>query len=259
MTDEIRGKKVAMRNTIGCLVIGLILLGLGCGDAANGAGSGPTLEEVNAEFPFTPNQPMNVYFGCALAGSSLFYQVQLRNDSTFTIAAELDTGDIAFATGVYAYENDVIRMQTNPNNFVFLDEQSTSITPALGIVYRFETQVMRCIAIGHEEDDAASRVGASYLCPEFSEGPASSQINAFEFDVALPGAIFRDRNRWVTTNDQPIILRGTGIYRRMGDEYYGYFGDQFDDYNVVSGTFVDGRAAVQVDQLPNGASQCAVR
>ena len=248
-----------MEQTMRYALVGLVLFGIACGDAAGNGDGGPTLDEVNAKFPFTANETMNVYFACILSNSSLLYQLQLRKDSTFAIAAQLDTGDMAFATGSYSYENDVIRLQTDPNNFIFLDEQTTSITPALGIVYRFDTQIMRCAANGHEEDDPATRVGAYYLCPEFSEGPASSQVNAFEFDVALPGAIFRDRNRWISGNDQPIIARGNGVYRRSGDLYYGYFGNQFDDYNIVSGTFDNERATVHVDQLPAGFSQCSRR
>lgn len=248
-----------MTRTMRYALTGLLLLGVACGDPNAGDGAGPTLDEVNAMFPFAPNAPMNVYFGCSLAGSSLFYQLHLLEDASFTIAAELDTGDIAFAEGGYTYEGDVIRLQTNANNFVFLDEQTTSITPALGIVYRFETQALRCIAVGHEEDEPAGRVRGYFLCPEFSEGPASTQVNAFEFDTILPGAIFRDRNRWVTGNDQPLVLRGNGVYRRAGDEYYGYFGEQFDDYNIVSGSFGAGRRTLQVDQLPSGFSQCPAR
>ena len=247
-----------MRRFFLSALIGPLLV-LGACAAPGGGGDGPTLEQANARFTFTPNTAMNVYFGCILTNSQLFYQLQLREDSTFTIGAQLDTGDVAFATGTYAYENDAIRLRTNPNNFIFLDEQTTSIVPQLGLVYSFETQVMRCVANGHEEDDPAGRIQHFYRCPEFSEGPASTQMNAVEFDISLPGAIFRDRNRWVRGNDQPIILRGTGIYRRVGSEFVGYFGNQFDDHNVVTGTFLNSNAAVQIDQLPAAFSECERR
>ena len=105
-----------------------------------------------------------------------------------------------------------------------LDERTTSITPVLGLVGAFTTQVMLCLAVGHEEDDPATRVNASYMCPEFGEGPASNQVNVFECDVAWPGSIFRDRNRWVLGNDQPLIQRAFGIHRKLGNQHYGYFG-----------------------------------
>ncbi|MEM9195312.1 MAG: hypothetical protein AAGF12_39435, partial [Myxococcota bacterium] len=231
-----------------------------CGDAGGGpnAGADLTLEEVNAEFPFTPNEPMQVHFVCLVANSGLEYELLLRSSSSFSIAARLDTGDVASATGRYSYENDVISLRTDPNNFIYLDERTTTITPALGIVYAFASENMRCVAVGHEHNDGAI-VGEGYLCPEFSEGAASSQVNAFEFDVAFPGSIFRDRNRWVLDRGQPSIQRGYGIYRRVGNRYYGYFGTQFDDYNLVTGTFSPGGEAVEVEQLPDGSPPCSRR
>lgn len=229
-----------------------------CG-GGGGGGRDATLADINAEFPFTPNRAIDVYYSCALSTSALAYELHMMRDMTFTIAARLDTGDIAFATGSYTYANDVISIRTSPNNFIQLDEQTNSITPVLGLVGAFTTQVMLCLAVGHEEDDPSTRVEASYLCPEFSEGSASSQVNAFEFDVAYPGSIFRDRNRWVVGNDQPLIQRGYGVHRKKGDRHYGYFGVQFDDYNVVTGSFGAGAASVRIDQLPAGFAQCERR
>jgi len=93
------------------------------------------------------------------------------------------------------------------------------------------------------------------MCPEFGEGPASNQVNVFEFDVAWPGSIFRDRNRWVLGNDQPLIQRAFGIHRKLGTQHYGYFGTQFDDYNVVTGAFGAGANTVRIDRLPGGYPQ----
>ena len=251
-----------MRRINRFCLMGLAVLTVACGDAGGGTGpgpGGPSLEQVNAQFPFAPNTPMSVHFLCLLTSSSLEYELHLRDDLSFTIAARLDTGDVAAASGTYSYRNDVISLRSNPNNFISLDEQSTSITPALGIVYAFATQVMRCVAVGHEHDDPSTIVGEQYMCPELSEGPVSSQVNAFEFDVAFPGSIFRHRNRWVLDRDQPFIQRGYGIYRRIGRRYYGYFGSQFDDYNVVTGAFSNGNDVVQIDQLPDGFSECRRR
>jgi hypothetical protein len=63
----------------------------------------------------------------------------------------------------------------------------------------------------------------------------------------------------VLDRDQPFIQRGYGIYRRIGRRYYGYFGSQFDDYNVVTGAFSNGNDVVQIDQLPDGFSECRRR
>jgi hypothetical protein len=251
-----------MRRVNRFCLMGLAVLTIACGDAGGGPGQGPggpSLGQVNAQFPFTPNAPVRVHFLCLLARSSLEYELRLRDDLSFTIAARLDTGDVAAATGAYSYRDDVISLRTDPNDFVYLDEETTSITPALGIVYAFETRVMRCIAVGHEHDDPSAVVGERYLCPELTEGSVSSQVNAFEFDVSFPGSIFRDRNRWVLDRDQPFIQRGYGIYRRSGERYYGYFGSQFDDYNLVTGTFSNGRSTARFDQLPEGFSECARR
>lgn len=249
-----------MKRRLHFVLASLMLLLGACGDSLTGDNGGqPSLEALNQRFGFEPNTPMNVYFGCVISGSQLLYQMQLTTDGAFVIASQLDTGDIAYATGRYTYESDVITLRTDPNNFVFLDEQTTSITPQLGIVYQFETQVMRCVANGHEEDDPETRVGQYYICPEFSEGSASTQVNAFEFDISLPGSIFRDRNRNIRERGQPNILRGNGIYRRIGNQYVGYFGNQFDDYNVVTGTFEDGNAIVQINELPDGYDHCNYR
>lgn len=222
-------------------------------------GGGVTLADLNATFPFTPNRAIDVYYSCGLSTSALSYELHMMRDLRFTIAARLDTGDIAVATGTYAYANDIITIRTDPNDFLFLDERATSITPALGLVGAFTTQVMLCLAVGHEEDEPATRVNASYMCPEFGEGPASNQVNVFEFDVAWPGSIFRDRNRWVLGNDQPLIQRAFGIHRKLGSQHYGYFGTQFDDYNVVTGAFGAGANTVRIDQLPGGFQQCTRR
>jgi hypothetical protein len=39
-----------------------------------------------------------------------------------------------------------------------LNERTTSITPVLGLVGAFTTQVMLCLAVGHEEDEPATRI-----------------------------------------------------------------------------------------------------
>ena len=236
----------------------LLLLVMSCG-GSDGGGGATTLADLNAKFTFTPNRAIDVYYSCGLSTSALSYELHMMRNMTFTIAARLDTGDIAVATGTYSYTNDVISIRTDPNNFLFLDEQTTSITPVLGLVGAFTTQVMLCLAVGHEEDDAATRVNASYMCPEFGEGPASNQVNVFEFDVAWPGSIFRDRNRWILGNDQPIIQRAFGIHRKLANQHYGYFGMQFDDYNVVTGAFGAGANTVQIDQLPGGFQVCSRR
>lgn len=142
------------------------------------------MADLNATFPFTPNRAIDVYYSCGLSTSALSYELHMMRDLRFTIAARLDTGDIAVATGTYAYANDVITIRTDPSDFLFLDERTTSITPVLGLVGAFTTRVMLCLAVGHEEDEPATRVNASYMCPEFGEGPASNQVNVFEFDVA---------------------------------------------------------------------------
>ena len=136
----------------------------------------------------------------------------------------------------------------------------------LGLVYQFTTPNMQCIAYGHDDDDVSGDNASAYLCPEFSEGPASSQDNAFEFvhrafpfDLPVPGSTFRQRNRYVQFNDQPLIARGYGIYRRAGDNFYAYFGDQFDDFQIVSGSFLNNGQQIMLDQLPAGGNQCNAR
>lgn len=248
------------------MVLTASIIFTGCGGGSDGDtgnnNQGTFMDQVNQLFPFSDNDPIDVVYICQRVNSNLLYYFDLNPDGSFRTYLTVDTGDDYFFDGTYDYSNKKIHL-TSLNNILPLDETSDSITPQLGLIYKFTTPNMLCIAYGHEYDDVATDTASSYSCPEFSEGPASSQENAFEFihrafpfDLQVPGSTFRQRDRHVQSNNQPIVARGYGVYRRAGDNFYAYFADQFDDYQIVSGSFLGNGQQIEVDQLPSGSNRC---
>lgn len=168
-------------------------------------------------------------------------------------------------SGSYTYQNDEIHM-TSQSFILPLDETTTNITPRMGLVGIFDTPNMLCAAYGHRYNDPSADISASYSCPYINIGPASSEVNAIEFvHSAIPfsfpvsGSIFRQKDLEVTGSINPIITRGYGIYRRLGNTFYADFGDQFDDYNLLKGSFANGDQQITVDQLEPSAGPCNIR
>jgi hypothetical protein len=83
-----------------------------------------------------------------------------------------------------------------------------------------------------------------------SLGAGSDVENAIELGASnVGGAIFRQRDTYPTGSINPIIRRGYGIYRRVNDTIYAYFGESFDDFNVITGTLVNGELQLQVNGM----------
>jgi len=258
---------------LGVLLAGAILLS-GCGGSSGGGGDGDNdngdaalLAEIEALFPFTPNQPFDVVFQCARLGSMLIYTLDFSDDGTFDITTTLDTGDsVGPQPGVYTYAGDQLHLQSNSAPFILinLDELSTSIIPAFGLVARFQTANMVCVAIGHRENAVEFGNTVHYDCPNINIQAASFDVNAIEFvhrarpyDLIVPGSAFRARDRFVSSNPVALVARGYGLYRRLGNDFYIVFPPgSFDDNDVLSGRFKNGDLQISVDQLEPGRGDC---
>jgi hypothetical protein len=257
------------------MVAGSLLLA-GCGGSGGGGGDGDNdngdqalLDLVERLFPFIPNQPFDVIYQCARQGSALTYTLNFKDDGTFDTYTTLDTGaDVGPQSGTYTYQNDELHLQTtNPPGAILinLDEFSTTITPAFGLLAAFQTPGMTCVAIGHRENSSEFGSTVHYDCPNINIQAVSFDVNAIEFvhravpyDLAVPGSAFRARDRFVSGNPSALVARGYGLYRRMGDDFYIAFPPgSFDDNDVLSGRFKNGNLQISVDQLEPERGDCS--
>lgn len=266
----------AFLNVIKVLALVSIFLSLfGCGGGGGGAGGGNNgaanqqnlLDQINRQFPFVANQPFDVIFACQRINSNLIYTFDFNSNGTFDLYSTLDTGQSLMVSGTYNYQADELHMQSQ-NNFLPLDERSTNIESQFGMVYRFQTNRMDCIAIGHRYNDQAREFSTTvhYTCPNINIQAVSYDNNAIEFahqnmlfNLTVPGSAFRQRDRNISGTTQPNILRGYGIYRRAGDSFYVYFNNQFNDVNILTGSFSNGDLAISVDQLEPASGNCNLR
>jgi hypothetical protein len=254
-------------------LFGLFLWGCGGGGSGgNGGGGGGTAgggnqqtvqSEIDQLFPFTPNQPFDVIFVCGRNNSQLAYYFDFRSDGTFNVYITLDNGQEVSFSGTYLFTNDQIRMVALNNPILPLDETTTGIVPHLGLVGEFATPNMKCGALGHRGNDPGLETFKSYRCPLIHIGAVSDEENAFEFvhsaipfNRIVPGSIFRQKDVNVSGNTNPIVRRGYGIYRRVGDTFYADFANQFDDVNLLKGSFANADQQISVEQLEPSAGPC---
>jgi hypothetical protein len=264
-----------MRTIAKKVGLGLALLALGaiaaCGGGGGGGGAGggggggnANLQaEIDQLFPFTPNQPIDVTFICGRANSQLTYYFDFNLDQTFNVYLTTDTGQDVTFSGTYTYAGGAIHMVALTNPVIALDETTTRIAAHMGMPGEIETPNMRCGALGHGYNDVATDTFKSYGCPIINIQAVSYEENALEFvhsaiSYAFPvrGSMFRQRDFWVNTNPSAIIRRGYGIYRRVGNTFYADFGNQFNDYNLLKGTFANADTQVSVEQLEPGRGPC---
>jgi len=252
-------------NTRLALVLSALLAACGGGaDGGGSAGGGGALQaEIDRLFPYTPNQPLDVLFQCGRSNSRLTYYIGLSPNMSFVAFFETDTFQQVSFTGSYTHANGAIRLVSDPNPALMLDETTTRITPHLGLAADFETPLMRCGAVAHGYNDPATTGFKSYGCPLINRGPQSAEDNAFEFDdssspfgVVFRGGIFRQRDVDVFLAGGPTIWRGYGIYRRLGNTFYADFGSQFPDHNLLKGSFGAGDQQMSVEQLEPAAGPC---
>ena len=57
----------------------------------------------------------------------------------------------------------------------------------------------------------------------------------------------------------PTVIRGYGIYRRVGDTFYADFEPQFPDFDLLKGSFQAGDSRISVEQLQPSAGACTRR
>jgi hypothetical protein len=248
------------------LTLVALLAGCGGGDGggAGGAPAGALQDEIARVFPFVPNQPLDILYQCARSNSRLTYYFGLSPDGSFIAFFETDTQQQVSFTGRYTHASGAIRLVSDPNPALMLDETSTRIVPHLGLAAEFETAIVRCGAVAHGHNDAATTGYKSYRCPLINRGPQSAEENAFEFDdssspfnVQFRGGIFRQRDVDVfLAPTGPVVWRGYGIYRRVGNTFYAAFGNQFPDHNLLKGTFANTDQQVSVEQLEPAAGAC---
>lgn len=242
----------------------------GGGDSEDGGDNGDQalLAQIEQLFPFTPNQTFDVIYSCGRVGSTLEYIFDLKGDGSFDLTITTDVGQDIFQAGTYTYQNDQIRLQTGaPPGFILfnLDETTTQIVTAFGLVAAFQTPNMICGAIGHRENAIEFGNTVHYDCPNINIQAVSFDVNAIEFvlrtipfNLAVPGAAFRARDRFISGNPQAIIRRGNGLYRRTGNDFYIFFAPgTFDDNNVLSGEFRNGDLQISVNQLEPNRGDCS--
>jgi hypothetical protein len=256
----------ALRQILAALCCGA-LAACGGGSSDPGQGPGPTTQTLQAEidqlFPYLPNQPIDVTFVCNRSNSRLTYYFDFDPDLRFTVLFETDTFQQVSFSGSYSHANGALRMLADPNPVLLLDETSTRIVPHLGLLAEFETPGMRCGAIAHGTNDAATDTFKSFSCPTINIGAASSESNVFELTYSANpfpgfhrGSIFRQRDIDIYQSPNLAITRGWGIFRRFGDTFYADFWNQFADANLLKGTFASGDTRLSIEQLQPGAGPC---
>jgi len=253
-------------------VFSVVLLSA-CGSSSSDKSDGDNgdqalLAQIERLFPFTPNQTFDVIYSCARLNSVLEYIFDLRNDGTFDLTITDNTSIDRFQTGTYTYQGGQIRLlSAGAPDFILLnlDETTTQIVVAFGLVAAFQTPSMVCGAIGHRENAVEFNSTVHYDCPNINIQAVSFDVNAIEFvlrtipfNLIVPGSAFRARDRFVSGNPQAIIRRGNGLYRRAGDDFYIFFAPgTFDDNNVLSGEFRNLNIQISVDQLEPNRGDCS--
>lgn len=247
-------------------VMAMLLPACGGGGGGGVQSQQALLDEINQKYAFTPNQPFDVIFACERSNSSLDYVFDFNSNGTFDLYSTLNNNQDVVFSGTYTYQNDEIHMLSS-NTFLPLDETSIDIGALMGMVYRFQTPNMACIAMGHRYNDPAREFSTTvhYTCPITNIQAVSYDENAIEFvhrtmpfDLAVPGSSFRQRDRNITGTTQPNILRGYGIYRRDGDDFYVYFNNLFDDANILKGRFINGDTEISINQLEPDKGNCTL-
>ena len=221
--------------------------------------------EIARTFPPVPDRPFEVAYACERLNSRLLYFFYLHRDGSFHVDLELDNHQEVRFGGSYTYAGGALRLVALNNPVLPLDETTTRLVMRLGLVGGFETPSMRCVAMGHGENDPGE-AHRQYRCPSIRVGAASDEENALEFvhaavpfDLPVAGSVFRQRDVWVTGASQPNVTRGYGIYRRVGDRFYADFAGSFDDHDLIRGQFGAGDQTVTVDQLEPQAGPCTLR
>jgi hypothetical protein len=247
--------------------------GGGGGDGGGGnpggapaAGQGALIDEIEQRFTYIPDQPLDQLFICRVAGSGLTWYLYFQPAGTMQVYTTLDNGQDIIESGSYTHANGTIDFQTSGPGLL-LDESTTTIETGLGMIVRFVSPNADCHTYGHRYNATEFAGTVGFDCPASNIQAATQDENAIEFvhravpfAFAVPGSLFRQRDRYISGATDPNILRGYGIYRRDGDRFYAYFAlDQFDDFDYLSGRFTGGDMAIELDQEAVAGSACPRR
>ncbi len=248
--------------------------------------------KADRQFTFTPNQNFEALYFCLRQNSQLAWYFSFQENGNMQVLFTTDTHEDFAFEGLYTYSNDVLSLQMAggpsmpfPNG---LNESSLLIMPQWGLLAAFATSEMVCICQGHNlNQQAPPKTNANYDCPNINFQAASDEDNAIEFvhraapfEIPVWGSIFRQRDIYVNGLTNPLITRGYGIYRQVGDEFYASFrvaedfvdfargklpyelgriASPFEDFNVLSGRIISNGQEVIIDQLKPEAGSCRLR
>ena len=286
--------KLVRTATMFTMAISLMCCDSGGGDGNGGNGTDggasslTTDSEIAAhadeQFPFTPNQPIDVHFACVRSGSNLGWYFLLTPDGAMSVSFTTDTSEVFVFPGTYTYDNNQIRLQMPAGPTMpfpaGLDETSTALMPTLGMVGAFSTAQMLCVAGGHGHDGPATMALANYGCPTINVQAASFEDNVVEFvhqaiptGMSVAGSVFRQRDVQIAGTTFPQVTRAYGIYRRSGNEWIANFRIPTDfadfigsapivpafEHNWLTGRFGANDNTVSVDQLTEDGTPCNLR
>ena len=249
-------------------------------------------DKANQQFAFTPNQNFEALYYCLRRNSQLAWYFSFRGDGTLQVLFTTDTHEDFSFEGNYSYTRDVLTLQMEggptmpfPNG---LNESSIVVMPQWGLIAGFATPEMVCICQGHNlNEQAPPKPTANYDCPNINFQAASDEDNAIEFvhravpfELPVAGSVFRQRDIYVNGLTNPLITRGYGIYRQIGNEFYATFRiaedfvafarnkvpyelgtveAPFEDFNILSGKILSNGQEVSVDQLQPEMGTCRLR
>lgn len=284
-----------MKTPLNILTLTLVFLLISCNKEDdqnnNPANEDTLLQNINNRFTFTPNQNFEALYLCARRNSNLAWYFNFHTNGTFDVLFTTDTNQDFSFQGTYTYTNNQLTLQMNGGpNMPFpngLNETSTVIMPQFGVVAAFATSEMIAICVGHGlNTQQPPRINADYACQDIIQA-ATREENVIELvhrtvptSFAVLGSTFRQKDIWVDGAANPIIRRGYGIYRQVGNEFYASFriasdfadfaqgqlpfdvgivNPPFDDFNVLSGRIESSGQQLIIDQLPAGENACIIR
>lgn len=277
------------------LIVSIILLLASCtkDDAiSSSVNEESILQAVENRFNFTPNQNFEALYIARRINSNLDWYFNFHTNGTLDVLFTTDTNQDFSFSGTYTYTNNQITLLMDagismpfPNG---LNESSTVIMPQFGLVAAFATNEMVAVCVGHGlNTQQPPRVNANYDCPIINIQAATDEDNAIELvHTAVPtgfpvlGSIFRQKDTFVSGSANPIIRRGYGIYRQIGNDFYATFriaedfadfaqdrlpfdvgtiNAPFDDFNVISGSIGANGQELIVEQLQPQEGPCRLR
>ena len=270
-----------------CKLFLVLLVFQSCSKSENAAAlpDERTLEQtIESRFPFTPNQNFEALYLGLRRDSGREWYFNFHIDGSLDVLFTTDTNDNFSFPGSYTYANDQITIQMPAGDnmpFPFgLNETSRVIMPQFGLVAAFATDEMVAVCVGHGYNtQQPPRINASYGCPEVAgeENVIELVHSAVPFSFPVEGSIFRQRELRSVLG---TIIRGYGIYRQTGNEFYASFkiaedflefaqgqlpfppgsiSAPFQDFNILSGRLENNGQVLIVDQLEQEQRMCELR